>query len=241
MSELEKHCYADGETALTGWVARPQGAPRAGLVIYPTIANITPRVAQKALGLARAGYLVLVADYYGEDITAFEQSQPLAKALRQDNAIYRRRLASAIDAMQALPGAQGLALGAIGFCMGGQAALEMARAGAQLSAVVSFHGLLGTAQPASAGDRIHPRILVLHGDADPMVPREQVTRFMQEMDSAGANWHLHVYSGVKHGFTDPASDQRALEAVAYNASADRQSWAAMHAFFNEIFGPPPRP
>lgn len=240
MSSLEKHIYANGDTRLTGWVARPEGTPRAGLVIYPTIANITPRVAQKAQALARAGYLVLVADYYGVQIDSFEQAQPLAKTLREDNTAYRQRLAAALSAMRALPDAAGLPLAAIGFCMGGQAALEMARAGEALAAVVTFHGILGSAQPAHTGDRIYPRILVMHGDADPMVPRAQVARFMEEMDAAGADWHLHIYSGVKHGFTDPASDQRALEAVAYNASADRQSWAAMHNFLNEIFGPPSR-
>jgi dienelactone hydrolase len=122
---------------------------------------------------------------------------------------------------------------ALGYCMGGGAALEMARGGQDLVAAISFHGLLATSLPAQPG-AVKARLLVLHGDADPMVPREQVAAFMAEMDHAGADWHLHAYSGVRHGFTDPASDLRDLDAVAYNASADRQSWAAAMAFFDEV-------
>lgn len=240
MTSLTEHNYVDGETALSGWLVLPSGPARAAIVVYPTIANITPRVAQKSAMLAKAGFVVMVADFYGEQIESFDAAGPLAKALRADNAAYRRRLSAAIAAIRALPTASGLPVGAIGFCMGGQAALETARAGEDLAAVVSFHGLLGTAQRARPGDTIHPRLLICHGDKDPMVPREQVAAFMQEMDAAGADWHIHIYSNAKHGFTDPASDTRPLPAVAYDASADRQSWAAMMNFFGEIF-PPAKP
>lgn len=118
--------------------------------------------------------------------------------------------------------------------MGGQAVLELARAGEDLAAVVSFHGLLDTKRLATAP--VHPRILVCHGDRDPMVPREQVLAFWEEMDAAQAHWHFHAYSGVKHGFTDPASDTRGLPAVGYDPSADRQSWAAMLSLFDEVLG-----
>lgn len=233
MSGLEPFPYRDGDVHLAGWLARPVRAPRAVVAVYPTIANLTPRVAEKAQDLAREGFLVLVADYYGVKIETFEQSQPLAQALRADPAGYRRRLLAALNALKAIPEAEGLPTLAIGFCMGGQAALEMARAGKGLDAVTSFHGLLDTALPAGPDRPIRSRILVCHGDKDPMVPRDQVRAFMDEMDAAGADWHLHVYGAARHGFTDPASDTRPLDAVAYNASADRQSWAAMLGFFEE--------
>jgi dienelactone hydrolase len=134
--------------------------------------------------------------------------------------------------MVSLPEATDLPLAAIGFCMGGGAVLELAREGSPLEAVVSFHGLLGTDLPAEPG-KVSARILVCHGDADPMVPRSQVVSFWEEMDHAGANWHFHSYSGVKHGFTNPSP---ALNpAVGYDASADRQSWAAMFELFDEVF------
>ena len=233
MPPLEPLAYRDGALALTGWLARPDGTPRAGVVIYPTIANVTPHVEERARRMAAAGYLALVADFYGEPVADFAASRPLAENLRGDPARYRQRLLAALEALRAHGG--GLPLAAMGFCMGGQAALEVARSGAAIGAAISFHGLLDTALPAAPG-AIRARLLICHGDADPMVPRDQVRRFQEEMDHAGAHWHLHAYSGVRHGFTDPGSDARGLAAIAYDRSADRQSWAAMHGFLDEILG-----
>jgi dienelactone hydrolase len=235
MSGLEKLAYADGGTVLTGWLARPAGSPRAAVVVFPTIANATPATERRAAMLADAGYLAMIADFYGEPVASFAAAGPLAERLRADVAVYRRRLAAAVAALRGDRAAAGLPMAAIGYCMGGQAALEIARDGAELAAVVSFHGLLDTAQPAEPG-AIKARLLVCHGDADPMVPRAQVAAFWEEMDAAGARWHFHSYSGVKHGFTDPDSDARGLAAIAYDASADRQSWNAMTGLFEEIFG-----
>lgn len=236
MNGLEQFSYRDGPVVLTGWLGRPKVEPHAAVVIYPTIANITPRVAEKAQQLCHAGYLVLVADYYGGAIGGFEEAQRQAAALCADNAVYRQRLKAALSALDDIDEADGLSRGAIGFCMGGQAALEMARSGARLDAIATFHGLLETPRPAMPGDVIHPRILVCHGDKDPLVPRAQVTAFMEEMDAAGVDWHLHIYSRARHGFTDPANDLRGLDAVAYDASADRHSWCAMLTLFDEVFG-----
>ena len=110
----------------------------------------------------------------------------------------------------------------------------MARSGEDIALVVSFHGLLATPEPARRGV-IKARILVCHGRADPLVPPKQVRAFLEEMDLAGADCHMHIYSGVLHGFTDPGSDARSVSAVCYNASADRQSKAAMLSMFDEMF------
>lgn len=230
---LERLAYRDGEVALTGWLARPQEKGRAAIAVFPTIHNITPRVAEKARALAEAGYLAMVMDFYGEEVSEANPGPPLAESLRADTGAYRARLRAGLAALQAEAGE--LPLLAIGFCMGGQAVLELARDGAPLEAVASFHGLLETDRPAEPGI-VRPRILVCHGDKDPMVPRDQVVRFMDEMDAAGADWHLHVYARAVHGFTDPANDEKPIPAVAYDASADRQSWAAMMEFFAEVLG-----
>ena len=231
---LEQHYYPDGETSLHGLLVRPPSRPRAAILVFPTIMNATPAVERKALLLAEAGYLALIADFYGERPQSFGDARRLAAAIRPDPLAYRGRLKAGLRALGTLPEAEGLPLAAIGFCMGGQAALELARDGAPLEAVVSFHGLLDTGLPAEPG-RIAARILVCHGDADPMVPRSQVLAFWEEMDAAQANWHFHAYSGVKHGFTNPARVED-NPAVAYDASADRQSWAAMLELFDEVFG-----
>ena len=225
--------YADGETALTGLVARPSGPPRAAILVFPTIMNPTPPVEDKALKLAEAGYLALIADFYGRRPAGFDEARTLAAEIRPDPLAYRRRLRAGLKALATLSEANGLPLAAIGFCMGGQAALELARDGAPLEAAVSFHGLLDTGLPAKAGN-VTARLLICHGDADPMVPRSQVLAFWEEMDAAKANWHFHSYSGVRHGFTNPAPTDN--PPTAYDASADRQSWAAMLELFDEVFG-----
>lgn len=230
---MEQLPYTDNDISLTGLLFRPAGTPRAGIVVYPTIMNPTESVLNKARQLAEAGYLALVADLYGKNPANFDESRQFATEIRQDIGGYRQRLRAAIKALVSLDKAKDLPLAAIGYCLGGGAVLELARDGAPFEVVVSFHGLLATEQPAEPGG-IRARILVCHGDADPMVPRSQVLAFWEEMDEAKANWHFHSYSGVKHGFTDPTP--RDNPAVGYDASADRQSWAAMHSLFDEVFG-----
>lgn len=235
MSGFETISYTHGDVALTGRLIRPAGPPRAGIVIFPTIVNGSPRIEKAAYDLAAAGYLAFIADFYGAMPADFEASIPMAHTLRADIDVYRGRLRAALDTLRAVPEMAGLPMAAIGYCMGGTSVLELARDGADLAAVVSFHGLLDTERPAAPGS-IKARILVCHGDADPLAPREQVLTFWQEMDAAGAVWHFHSYSGVKHNFTDPASDLRGSDMFGYNASADRQSWASMLSLFDEVFG-----
>ena len=231
MSNFEDLAYEDADVTLTGMLARPEGPPKAAVLVFPTIMNPTASVRDKALSLAADGYLALVADFYGKTPADFDDARLFASEIRQAPELYRQRLRAGLRALARLDDAKDMPFFVIGFCMGGQAALELAREGAPVEAAVSFHGLLDTQMPAQPG-AVGARILVCHGDADPMVPREQVLKFWQEMDRAGANWHFHSYSGVKHGFTNPAPSEN--PATGYDASADRQSWAAMHALFDEL-------
>ena len=233
MSTFEQIAYEDAGTTLTGLLARPEGKPKAAVLVFPTIMNPTGSVEAKAQSLAADGYLALVADFYGKTPANFDEARMFAGEIRQSPEQYRQRLRAALRALARMEEAKNLTFFVIGFCMGGQAALELAREGAPVDAVVSFHGLLDTQMPAGPGATT-ARVLVCHGDADPMVPREQVLRFWQEMDRAGVNWHFHSYSGVKHGFTNPAPSEN--PATGYDASADRQSWAAMHQLFGEVLG-----
>src|SRR5690606_41876823 len=120
-------------------------------------------------------------------------------------------------------------------CPAGPPPPDMARDGTPQDCVVRLPRLLGTELPAEPG-AISARLLICHGDADPMVPRQQVLKCWEERDRAGADWHFHSYFGVKHGFTNPYPVPPGNDAVAYDESADRQSWAAMHAMFDELFG-----
>lgn len=234
MSDFERVDYADGETALTGWLARPAGTPRAAVVVFPTIMNQVENATRRLPLLAEAGYVAFLADLYGRAVNDRADAHALGTALRADVADYRRRIAAAVGALAAHPARGELPMAAMGYCMGGQAVLEAARMNLPLAAVASYHGILSTDAPAT--EPINPRILVCHGDRDPLVDREQVRAFQEEMDAVGANWHIHVYAGVKHGFTDPMADTHGLPALGYDASADRQSWAATMSLFDELFG-----
>lgn len=226
--------YDHGGLALTGHLHAPDGPARAAILLAPTIAGPNAPMFRRAAMLADLGYLTLVADYYGapaHGISDFAAFAPLAAALRADVRHYRDRILAALAALRGLPEAAGLPVAAIGFCMGGQAVLELARDGADLACVVSFHGLLDTQAPARAGV-VRAPMLACHGHADPLVPPEQVATFQAEMDAAGADWTMQIYAGAKHGFTDPGSDARGLPAIGYHKGADHQSWAAMQAFFD---------
>ncbi|MFM9936064.1 MAG: dienelactone hydrolase family protein [Novosphingobium sp.] len=231
---LERIDYADGETALTGWVAWPQRTMRGAVLVLPTIMNPNAPIERRAAMLADAGFVAMIADFYGEPVRDFEHSRALSGVLRGSVDGYRARLRAGLAALTSLPETQELKVAAVGYCMGGQAALELARDGADLVLAASFHGLLDTGRPAEPGT-VKARIFVSHGDADPLAPRSQVLDFWQEMDAAGANWHFHAYSGVLHGFTDPGSDGRGMAAIGYDSSADRQSWAALMSLFDEVF------
>src|SRR5262249_42712998 len=124
------------------------------------------------------------------------------------------------------------ALGAIGYCFGASTALELARSGAPLRAVVSFHGGLASPRPEDASN-IKARVLVCHGAADPLVPPAQVAEFVGHFGKTRVDWQIHAYAGAVHGFTNPEADHAGPPALAYNAGADRQSWQAMLTLFRE--------
>ncbi|UAB77122.1 dienelactone hydrolase family protein [Erythrobacter sp. SCSIO 43205] len=232
MSRFETIAYTDGDTGLKGLFAKPNGATRAAITIYPTFMNTTPGVEDKARRLVEQGYAVFIADFYGPSAPSnFDEAFSAMNDLSRDPVAMRTRLRASLDMMRGLT--EGLPQLAIGYCLGGKAVLEMAREGQDLVAVASFHGLLDTSLPAE--DTITARILVCHGDADAMVPRTQVMAFWEEMDAANADWHFHSYSGVDHGFTMPTRFDGEVN-PAYNASAQRQSWNAMISLFDECLG-----
>lgn len=223
MMALERIAYADGETALTGWLARPAGPARAAVAVFPTFMNTTPGVEAKALALADAGCVALIGDFYGPEAPHDAAGAFAAmNNLRADPLAMRVRLRATLGKLADL--APGLPQIAIGFCLGGMAVLELARDGADLALVASFHGLLATPLPATVP--IKPRLLVCHGDADALVPRSEVLAFWEEMGRVGADWHFLSFAGVEHGFTNPLTPAGEPN-PAYDAVADDQSWNAL--------------
>tara|TARA_R110000868_G_C10951348_1_gene767824 strand:+ start:1660 stop:2400 length:741 start_codon:yes stop_codon:yes gene_type:complete len=233
--EVQQFTYRHGDVELSGYMAQPSRYPRAGILIVPTIAGPTKLMFDRARWLASLGYSAMVCDLYGKGVLDdIREARALADALRADAEYYRERFRCALAELRTRSKLANNRIAAIGYCMGGEVVLEMARGGEDIALVVSFHGLLATPLPAKRGT-IKARVLVCHGRADPLVPPKQMREFLAEMDIAGADCHMHIYSGVVHGFTDINSNSRSIEAVRYNASADRQSKAAMLSMFDEVF------
>jgi dienelactone hydrolase len=185
--------------------------------------------------MAKLGYTAFVADLFGRGVRPHLPQSPLEviAPLLNDRLFYRRRLFAGLKALQSRPECDADRIAAIGYCIGGCGVLELARAGASLRGVVSLHGLLSTSLPAQP-ESILSKILVMHGDADPIAPFDELAAFRHEMRSAGANWELDIYGGARHSFTgEGVGDQTSPEARLHPQSEAR-SWRGTLEFLNEV-------
>jgi dienelactone hydrolase len=232
--ETQDVSYVDGAVRCRGWLVHDIGRQghRPGIVLFPDARGMGEHAKQCARRLAEHGAVVLVADLYGSGTFAAElpEAQRLMNQLRADVDHWRERARAALDALLQHPSVETQALAAIGYCFGASTALELARSGAALQAVVSFHGGLASPRPEDAGN-IKAHVLVCHGAGDPLVPPAQVAEFVGHMAGSPVDWQIHAYAGVVHGFTNPEADHAGTPALAYNADADRQSWEAMMTIF----------
>lgn len=228
--------YRDGDAELHGLVERPSAPNGRAVLVVHEYDGLGENVRRRARMLAEQNYLVLAADLYGEGRTYEGQdAADQMDALRRDPLALRRRVRAGLDALAALDGADPRRLAAIGYCFGGLCVLELARSGAPVAAVVSFHGLFTTDHPARPGD-VAARILACTGAKDPLVPLDHVDAFQREMDAAGADWQLIVYGRALHSFTNRNVAGGADPRLDYDPSADRQSWAAALLFLDEALG-----
>ena len=244
-AELETQTleYHHAQTSLLGYLAYPKDAittPRPGVLVVPEWWGLNDYAKRRAEQLAGFGYIALAADIYGDGQVATDPKQAgtLASRFRDDRELMRARARAGLDALRAQPGVDSARLAAIGYCFGGTTVLELARSGAELAGVVSFHGGLDTPDPADA-ENIQAKVLVLHGGDDPYVPPEQVIAFMEEMRQADVDWQLVAYGGAVHAFTNPDAGDDPSQGIAYHATADRRSWVDMQQFFAELFMPMP--
>jgi len=194
----------------------------------------------RARQLAEMGYVAFALDMYGKGGVAKtpQEASDLSGKFRSDRWLMRRRAAVGLEVLRKQERVDAKRIAAIGYCFGGTTVLELARSGADMAGVVSLHGGLDTPDPADAR-QIKAKVLVLAGAADPSVPLDQVKAFQEEMTKAGVDWYLISYGGAVHGFTNPDNGNDPTKGVAYNAAADRRSWAAMKDFFAEIFAEKP--
>ncbi len=230
--------YRQGETVLQGFVAWDDAArgKRPGVLVVHEWWGLNEHARNQARRLAEAGYVGFALDMYGKGkvTTHPQEAQGFAAEATRDPAVLTARFNAGIEQLKRDPHVDSTRIAAIGYCFGGGVVLGMARAGADLAAVVTFHGSLATTSPALPG-KVKARVLVLAGAADPFVPPEQVEAFKREMQAAGAHFEVVSYPGAKHGFTNPAAASYGMPQLAYDAEADRQSWAAMLKLFREVF------
>ena len=233
--ELE---YRAGNTVLQGFMAWDDAARgrRPGVLVVHEWWGHNEHARNQARRLAEAGYVGFALDMYGKGkvTTHPQEAQAFASEATKDPAVLAARFNAALQLLKRDPHVDTTRMAAIGYCFGGAVVLGMARGGADLAAVVTFHGALATTSPAQPG-KVKARILVLAGGADPFVPPEQVEAFKKEMQAAGARFEVVTYPGAKHGFTNPDAAKYGMSQLAYDAAADRESWAAMLKLFKEIW------
>jgi dienelactone hydrolase len=230
--------YRQGDTLLEGYLAYDQTleGQRPGVLVIHAWKGLGESEKQRARQLAELGYIAFAADIYGKGIRPETNEEAAAQAgiYRSDRELLRDRANAGLQVLQVHPLTLPQKTAAIGYCFGGGTVLELARSGAPVAGVVSFHGNLDTPDPTDA-QKIQGQVLVLHGADDPSVPMEQVQDFIQEMQNAEVNWQLVMYGEAVHSFTDPNAGDDPSKGSAYNAEADRLSWEAMKNFFDEIF------
>ncbi len=231
--------YQDGNMTLRGFVAFDDQTShrRPGVLVMPEAFGLGTHAKQRAERLAALGYVALAGDPYGNGVEYNDLQEAIkhAGALREDPAKFRQRARVALDKLASLPQVDASRLAAIGYCMGGTFALELARDGAALKGIVSFHGGLETQRPA-VGGQVKAKILVCTGADDPFVPVAQVNALAEEMTKAGADWQIISYGGTVHSFTNPDAGRVGMPGLAYHKLSDERSWKTMVSFFEEIFG-----
>jgi len=230
--------YRSGATTMRGFLAydETQKGKRPGVLIAHDILGLGEDPKRRAQMLAGLGYVALAIDMYGDGKTpaGFPEGMEWLMPLMTNRAELRARVNAARDKLASLPQVDGGKTAAIGYCFGGAVVLELARSGADVNGVVSFHGALSSPTPADAKN-IKGKVLVCHGADDPIVPPPEVEAFLKEMKDSGCNWQFIAYGNTLHSFTNPAVDGMNNPAAKYNAQSDRRSWNEMQDFFDEIF------
>lgn len=233
--------YAGGGIKMKGYLAYDDSikGKRPGVLVVPEWWGLNDYAKKRANMLAEAGYVAMAVDMYGDGKTADnpKDAGALAGSVKKDPAVERARFAAAEKFLGVQPMVSRGQLAALGYCFGGGVVLNMARAGEPLKGVVSYHGVLATDVSVKPGG-IKAKVRVFNGEADPIVPPEQVDAFKTEMANAKADWQLVSYPGVKHTFTNPEADVYAAKfglPLKYDAHADQSSWAHTMDFLKSVF------
>ena len=225
----------EGEQLESVLVGRRDGQARPTVILVPTVMGVTDLEIGFGRQLVELGYNALVADIFGKKFRGAERDTMFGEMgrLKVDRAALRRRLLSVVDVARALEEVEEGRVVVAGYCFGGMCALDVARSGTDIAAAVAFHGLFDA--PGLPEEKITAKVVAFHGWDDPMVPPEMVVALGTELTSAGADWQIHAYGNVAHGFTNPNAHQIGIDGVRYDALAAERSWTSFINLLEELF------
>ena len=229
--------YQQGDTTLEGYLAYDDSfsGKRPGVLVVHQWMGLTDYEENRAVMLANLGYVAFCADIYGKGVRPqnYKDAGIEATKYKTNRALLRLRVNAGLDELKKNELVDTNRVAAIGYCFGGTTVIELARSGADLQGIVSFHGGLDSPTPAD-GKNIKCKVLICHGADDPFEKPEDLAAFEKEMRDADVDWRLIKYGGAVHAFTQPMADG-SLPGAKYNERADKRSWADMKSFFAEIF------
>lgn len=231
--------YQDGDLTLEGFMAVDtsikSNAKPVVLVVHQWM-GLTDYEKSRCQQLAELGYVAFAVDIYGKGVrpASVREAGMLAGKYKNDRELYRKRLNLGLKKAVTMEGADKDRVVVIGYCFGGTGAIELARSGADIDGVISFHGGLDSPKPED-GKNIKSKILICHGADDPFVPKAEIEAMVTEFNAAKVDWQMISYSGAVHSFTQKMAGNDNSKGAAYNELADKRSWIAAKDFFTEIF------
>ncbi len=229
--------YQDGDTQLEGYLAYNEtGAPLPAVLVAHDWSGRREFACKAAERVAAMGYAGFALDMYGKGIIGrdgdTEGNAALMNPYASDRVLLRQRINAALNAVRELPQVDAARIAAMGYCFGGMCVLELARSGADVTGVISIHGIFAPGN--AANEEITAKVLCLHGHDDPMVPPEQVLAFEKEMTDAGVDWQIHIYGDTMHAFTNPVANNPDFGTV-YKEKAAKRAYQSVANFLDELF------
>jgi len=231
--------YSDGETQLQGFFAWDDSikGKRPGVLVVHEWWGLNDYARTRARKLARLGYVAFALDMYGKGkVTEHpKEAGQWSSMIRKNQKAWQQRALAGLKVLTGHKLCDASKVAAIGYCFGGSTVLQLAYSGADLDAVVSFHGALPEPTPEQA-KRIKSRILICHGAEDKFISDESIKALITALNTADVDFEFIAYANAVHSFTNPGADERNISGLKYNAKADRRSWRQMQLTFDDVFG-----